>query len=221
MRRATPACRRRMRARVQNRCRRSFPVWCCGVSSAGSCPGAFLAAASKTESAKVASQGPTWFERLIRRSLHLFWYRRYGTFVLPKRTVGPLHGHHPLETRKPASGGRRSAGRAHFLRLAGSRHALESRLPPGAWGQQWSPMPRPLRPLPKCRWPEARESISGIKRLQARWESTWVQVNLSHCARFVFLSRTGGHAMSRAHHAPETSVAFRPAGSTSGVVLLS
>ena len=37
---------------------------------------------------------------------------------------------------------------------------LESRLPPGAWGEQWSPMTRPLRPLPKCRWPEARELVS-------------------------------------------------------------
>jgi len=52
MRRATSACRRRMRARVQNRCRRGFPVWCCGMSSAGGCPGASLAAGSKTEPAK-------------------------------------------------------------------------------------------------------------------------------------------------------------------------
>jgi len=66
-----------------------------------------------------------------------------------------------LGARKPASGGRRSAGRGQKrppLRLTGSRPAPESRLPPGAWGQQFSPMPRPLRPLPKCRWPEARES---------------------------------------------------------------
>ena len=57
MRRATSACRRRMRARVQNRFRRGFPVWCCGMSSAGGCQGASLAAASKTEP---ASQGPSF-----------------------------------------------------------------------------------------------------------------------------------------------------------------
>ena len=52
MRRAAPACRRLMRARVQKCCRRGFPVCCCGMSSAGGCPGASLAAASKTEPAK-------------------------------------------------------------------------------------------------------------------------------------------------------------------------
>ena len=58
--------------------------------------------------------------------------------------------------------------------------------------------------------------------------------NLSHCARFVFLFRAINetespsylqeaktHAIIRAHHAPGTSVAFRPVGSTSIVILFS
>ena len=42
-------------------------------------------------------------------------------------------------------------------------------------------MPQPPPPL--------RFSISGIKRVQAQWVSPSVQVNINHCARFIFLSR--------------------------------
>jgi len=34
-----------------------------------------------------------------------------------------------------------------------------------------------------------RLSISGIRRAKAQWVSPSVQVNINHCARFVFLSR--------------------------------
>ena len=86
MRRATLACRRLMRARVQKRCRRGFPVSCCGMSSAGGCPRASLAAASKTEPAQSPSFGayvlPAVQERFGKRKsggdelLVPEWYQR-------------------------------------------------------------------------------------------------------------------------------------------------
>ena len=40
-------------------------------------------------------------------------------------------------------------------------------------------------------------SISGIKRVKAQWVSPSVQLNLNHCARFVFLSRAIDETFSR------------------------
>ena len=79
----------------------------------------------------------------------------------------------PLRTPPPPSSLRRVA-------LTGSRPAPESRLPPGAWGQQWSPMPRPLRPLPKCRWPEAREPCR-TRSPQPRAQRRQVKNSQSKC----------------------------------------